>query len=238
MAMNLQLKKLDIPTVDVQLYQSMLGSLMYTAMGTRPNISFTVNTLAQHTSSPGEEHLRALKRIFQYLIGMKNYRLVFKGRTKDCTLVGFVDADWAGDANSRRSITRYVFFLNGTPVSWSAKKQPSISLSSTESEYMASSQAAHEAVYLQQFLTEIGFRRKDPTPILIDNQLAIAIARNLEFHAHTKHIEVRHHYMWEKLKDGIIELEYCPNADQTADILTKALALVKHLKFVKSLTLF
>jgi hypothetical protein len=132
----------------------------------------------------------------------------------------------------------YVFFLNGTPISWSAKKQPSISLSSTESEYMASSQAAHEAVYLRQFLTEIGFRRDDPTPLFIDNQSAIAIARNPEFHVHTKHIEVRHHYVREKLENRIIELQYCPTADQTTDILTKALASVKHLKFIKNLTFF
>ena len=215
----------------------MLGSLMYSAIGTRPDISFAVNTLAQHASAPGEAHLRALKRIFHYLIGTKNYKLIFNGRTKDRTLIGFVDADWAGDANSRRSISGYVFFLNGTPVSWAAKKQPSISLSSTESEYMASSLATREAVYLRQFLVELGFRQIGPTPILIDNQSAIAIARNPEFHARTKHIEVRHHYVREKLEDGIIDLQYCPTADQTADILTKPLSLIKHEKFVKNLTL-
>jgi transposase InsO family protein len=236
MAINLQLERQENATIDVHLYQSMLGSLMYAAVGTRPDISFAVNTLAQHASAPGEEHLRALKRIFQYLIGTKSYKLVFNGRTKDRTLIGFVDADWAGDVNSRRSISGYVFFLNGTPISWTAKKQPSISLSSTESEYMASSHATREAVYLRQFLTEIGFRQNIPTPILVDNQSAIALARNPEFHARTKHIEVRHHYVREKLEEGIIELQYCPTADQTADILTKSLPAVKHLNFVKNLT--
>jgi ferritin len=100
MVVNPQLRKLDKPNINDQLYQSMLGSLMYAAVATHPDISFAVNTLAQHASAPGEEHLHTLKRIFQYLIGTKNYKLVFNGHTKNCTLVGFVDADWAGDANS------------------------------------------------------------------------------------------------------------------------------------------
>jgi hypothetical protein len=102
---------------------------------------------------------------------------------------------------------------------------------------MASSLAAREAVYLRQFLVELGFRQIGPTSLLIDNQSAIAIARNPEFHARTKHIEVRHHYVREKLEDGVIDLQYLPTADQTADILTKALPLVKHEKFIKHLTL-
>jgi hypothetical protein len=148
------------------------------------------------------------------------------------------DADWAGDANTRRSISGYVFQLGGTPVSWAAKKQQTVSLSSTESKYMASSLAAQEAVYLRQFLTELSFPQIGPTPLMIDHQSAIALAWNPEFHARTKHIEVRHHFVREKLEDDIIDLQYCPTADQTADIFTKALPLVKHIKFVENLSLF
>jgi hypothetical protein len=210
---------------------------MYAAVGTRPDISFTVNTLAQHAIAPGEKHLQALKRVFQYLAGTREYKMVFNGRAKDPSLIGYVDADWAGDANSRRSISGYVFFLSGSPIAWAARKQPSISLSSTESEYLASTLATREAVYLRQFLTEIGFPPTDPIPLLVDNQSAIALARNPEFHARTKHIEVRHHYVREKIEDGIIDLQYCPTADQIADIFTKALPIVKHTKFVKDLSI-
>ena len=135
MTVNPSLDRLENATIDTHLYQSMLGSLMYASIGTRPDISFAVNTLAQHASTPGEPHLQALKRIFRYLAGTKDYCLIFNGRSEDHSLVGYVDADWAGDPNSRRSISGCVFFLNGCPISWTAKKQPSISLSSTESEY-------------------------------------------------------------------------------------------------------
>jgi len=152
MAVNLQLDRLESATVDSQLYQSMLGSLMYAAICTRPDISFAVNTLAQHASALGEPHMHVLKRVFHYIAGTKEYKLVFNGKTQTPFLIGYVDADWAGDANTRRSISGYVFLLGGTPVSWAAKKQQSVSLSSTESEYMASSLATREAVYLRQFL--------------------------------------------------------------------------------------
>jgi hypothetical protein len=135
------------------------------------------------------------------------------------------------------SISGYVFLLGGTPVLWAAKKQQSISLSSTESEYIASSQATREAVYLWQFLVKLGFHQISTTTLLIDNQLAIALALNPEFHARTKHIKVCHHYIHEKIEDGVINLKYCPTVDQMADIFTKPLPLVKHVKFVKDLTL-
>jgi len=237
MTVNLPLDRLENATIDSHLYQSMLGSLMYASIGTRPDISFAVNTLAQHASAPGEPHLQALKRIFRYLAGTKDYHLIFNGRSEDHSLVGYVDADWAGDPNSRRSISGCVFFLNGCPISWAAKKQPSISLSSTESEYMASTLATREAVFLRQFLAELGFCPAGPIPIFVDNQSAIALARNPEFHARTKHIEVRHHYIREKLEDGVIDLKYIPTDDQVADIFTKPLPTVKHSKFVKGLSL-
>jgi hypothetical protein len=237
MAANLQLDKLESPSVDTKLYQSMLGSLMYAAIGTHPDISFAVNTLAQHATAPGDHHLCMLKHVFHYLAGTTNYHLVFNRHANDSSLVGYSDADWAGDLTTCRSITSCVFLFGGTPVYWAAKKQPSISLSLTESEYMASSFVMHEAVYLHQLLTELEFRLSGPTPLYIDNQSTIALTRNPEFHAHTKHIEVRHHFVREKLEDGIIDLHYCPTADQLADIFMKALPIVKHLKFVKDLTL-
>ena len=210
---------------------------MYAATRTRPDIAFTVSTLAQHASAPGEPHLHAIKRVFHYLAGTRGYKLAFNGRVNDSSLIGYVDADWAGDANTCHSISSYVFLLGSSPISWAAKKQPSISLSSTESEYIASALATREAVYLRQFLIEIGFRPPGPIPLMVDNQSAIALARNPEFHARTKHIEVRHHYVREKIEDGVIDLQYCPTADQVADIFTKPLPFTKHSKFVKDLSI-
>ena len=122
-------------------------------------------------------------------------------------------------------------------VSWAAKKQPSISLSSTESEYMATTLATCEAVFLQQFLIELGFHPPGPIPIFVDNQLAITLTCNPEFHAHTKHIEVCHHYICEKLKDKVIDLKYIPTDDQVVDIFIKPFQMVKYSRSVKGLSL-
>jgi hypothetical protein len=148
MAVNMQLKKLKTPTVNIHQYQSMLGSLMYASISAHPNISFAVNTLAQHPSAPSEPHLQVLKCVFHYLAGMQEYHLIFNGQIKDSSLVGYVDADWASNLNSCHSISGYIFLLSGCLISWAAKEQPSISLSSTESEYMATTLATHEAVFL------------------------------------------------------------------------------------------
>jgi hypothetical protein len=112
-------------------------------------------------------------------------------------LHGYIDADWASDVNDRKSMSRYVFMLAGGAISWSSKKQPSVALLSTKAEYIAGAHAAKEAVWLQRLLREIWQQSEPHTPVtlFIDNQSAIAIARNPEFHNWTKHIEVRHHFL-------------------------------------------
>ena len=181
---------------------------MYALIGAHPDISFAVNILAQHASAPSEPHLQVLKCVFHYLARTWEYCLIFNGWIKDSSFISYVDADWASNPNSCCSISGYIFLLSGCPISWAAKKQPSISLSSTESEYMAMTLATCEAVFLWQFLIELGFHPPSPIPICINNQLAIALACNLDFHAHTKHIEVHHHYICEKLKDEVIDHQY------------------------------
>src|SRR6266849_6308924 len=109
--------------------------------------------------------MHALKQVFHYIASTKEYKLVFNSKTQTSSLIGYVDADWASDGNMHRSISGYVFLLGSTPVSWAAKKRQSVSLSSTESEYMASSLTTREAVYLQQFLIELGFHQISATTL-------------------------------------------------------------------------
>jgi hypothetical protein len=231
LAAGLKLERQESPTVNLSIYQSMLGSAMYAMVGTRPDIAFAMCILSQHSTAPGPAHLSALKRVYHYLSATKDFVLEFNGNTKDKQLVGYVDSDWASDPIDRKSVTGYVFLMNGAAISWGSKKQPTVALSSTEGEYMASAQSTREAVWLRQLLTDIGQKTSTPTTLFIDNQSAIAIARNPTFHARSKHIEVRHHFVREKLADNTINLEYIPTNDQVADILTKGLPVVKHDKF-------
>ncbi len=133
--------------------------------------------------------------------------------------MGFADSDWAGDPNSWRSVSGYAFMFCGAVVSWLAKKQPIITLSSTKAKYMVMTHARKEAVFLEHLYGDVGIPISVPIFLLIDNQSAIALAENPIFHAHSKHIEVCHHWVHEKIKDGTIKLDYIPMADQIADIL-------------------
>jgi hypothetical protein len=235
---NERLAKVSEPEIDVKAYQSAVGALMYPMLGTRPDLAFMVGALGRHSATPGAEHQRVLNRAFRYLKGTSALRLVFKrGVPNGMALSGYVDADWASDVNDRKSTSGFVFMLGGAAISWGSKKQASVALSSTEAEYIAASHAAKEAVWLRRLLTELGLDLTSPTTIHVDNQSAIAIARNPEFHDRTKHIEVRYHFLRQVVDGGEVELEYVPTGDQIADALTKGLPREKHETFLKGMGL-
>ena len=210
-------------------YQSAVGSLMYAMLGTRPDISYSVGVISQYSSNPGEQHWRAVKRIFRYLKGTMNYSLEY--RRSDQVTHGYSDADWAGNLDNRRSTTGYAFIMNNAAISWASKRQPTVALSTTEAEYMALAQATKEAIWIQRFLDEVGVKLPTRMTIYSDNQSAISLAKNSTFHARTKHIDIRHHFLREKIENGEIEICFCGTESMTADVLTKGLCREKHEKF-------
>jgi hypothetical protein len=217
-------------------YQNAVGSLMYAMLGTRPDIAYAVGAVSRYNSNPGESHWRAVKRIFRYLKGTRDLELHY-GKTGK-TLCGYSDADWAGDADDRRSTTGFTFLLGGGAITWKSQKQPTVALSTTEAEYMALCHSAKEAIWLKTLLRELGYQAGDtPTRIYTDNQGSMALAKNAVHHARTKHIDVRHHFIREKLEAKEITIEYCETDRMTADVLTKALARPKHHYFVENLGL-
>ena len=127
--------------------------------------------------------------------------------------MGYTDSDWAGDSNSRRSIAGYAFIFCGSIIAWSAKKQLTIALSSTEAEYMALTHTGKEAIFLDHLFNNIRIPHLIPMTLLIDNQSTIALAENPIFHMWLKHIEVQHHWVCEKIEDWTIKLEYVPTSD-------------------------
>jgi hypothetical protein len=211
---NKHLTKLTSPEVDPKPYQQMLGALMYAMLGTHPDLAFTMAALGWHAANPGPDHQHALNRTFRYLKAMKDNCLTFqRGSPNGSTLIRHVDADWASDVNDWKSTSGFVFTLAGGAVSWSSKKQSSIVLSSTEAKYITGAHTAKETIWLRQLLTELGATPCSTTTLLMDNQSAIAIARNPEFHNQTKHIEVQHHFLRQKVESKEITLAYTPTGD-------------------------
>jgi hypothetical protein len=201
-------------------YQRGIGSLMYAATSTRPDISFSVATLSQFMRNPGSAHWEAAKRVMRYLKGTADYGITLS--TTDAGLEAYVDADWASQPH-RHSMSGYVVLLNGGPVAWSSRKQPIIALSTAEAEYIALTTVVREVLYLQLLINELYEPMDLPTPVYCDNQAAIAIATNNKFHSRTKHIDLRYHFVRAHVKNGTFDLRYCPTEDNIADAFTKAL---------------
>ena len=205
-------------------------------MGTtgRPDIAFAMSTVAQFSENPGWAHWEAVKRIYKYLLGTKELELTYGGEQRG--LEGYVDADGASQEH-RRAITGYVFMIDGGAVSWSSKKQELVTLSTTEAEYVAQTHAAKEAIWFRRLLTDLFDSVDTPTTLFSDSKSAIALAEDGHYHARTKHIDIRYHFIRYVIDAGTIKLVYCSTDDMTADTLTKALPSVKAKHFAKALGL-
>lgn len=216
-------------------YREFIGALIYLAVSTRPDIAFAISSLSQFNDCYDQNHWNAAKRVLRYLKGTIDLGLVFSHSPDP--LKCFVDSDWASCPNDRRSYTGYTTILNNGPISWEAKKQRTVALSSTEAEYIGLSETSKEAVYLRNFLTELGFQELADVVIFIDNLGAQKLAENPIFHARSKHIDVRHHFIREVLKNNQVKIKHVPTEDMTADLLTKGLPKPKHDRCVKLLGL-
>lgn len=207
-------------------YQSLIGSLMYIGICTRPDIIHSVSKLSQKNSDPHLEHMTAAKRVLKYLNKTKEVQLKYSktGEPIKC----YVDADWGGDAVDRKSYTGYTFILAGGAISWESRKQQSVALSSTEAEYMALSSAAKEATYMKKLLSEVQVHNRSKIAIHCDNQGALQLVKNPVYHSRSKHIDIRYHHVRDLYRDGLIDLKYCNTNDMVADVLTKNLPRISH----------
>lgn len=205
-------------------YQEAVGSILYLANGSRPDISFAVNNVSRFNKNPGRAHWQAVKRILRYLKGTIDTRLEFT-RSGNTTVKGFTDADWAGDVDDRRSCTGYVFLRNGGAIAWNSRKQQTVALSSTEAEYMSLSSAVQEAAWLRQFESE--FWPCEPITIYSDNRGAICLCENNGFNSKSKHIDIRHHYVRQKVRNGEIKICFVPSEEMVGDSLTKPVTTQK-----------
>jgi hypothetical protein len=211
----------------------MVGSMLYLAISTRPDISYAVGELARFMAAPTSVHWQAAKGLLRYLAGTAAFGLVFGGGEG---LVGYTDADYAGCPDTRRSTGGYLFMMGGAAISWSAKRQPTVSLSTVEAEYVAASQAVREAVWLKLLEEELDVHG-GAVNIYADNQGAIKLLKNPVISARSKHIEVAYHFARERVQRGDVEFKFVRSEEMLADVLTKALPKPKHLYCVQGIGL-
>ncbi|GAB2289900.1 hypothetical protein Dimus_038074 [Dionaea muscipula] len=222
--------------VDSSVYRSMVGSLRYVTC-TRPDVLYSVGVVCRFMEKPREDHLAAFKRIFRYLKGTLNYGLWYSSSSTssavssssptpvatETTLIGYSDSDWGGDADCKRSTTGFLFCYGGIAFTWVSKLQPIVTLSYSESEYVAAASSVIHCLWLRQLLRELEMEHLQPTVVRVDNQSAIAIAKNPVYHDRSKHIDVRFHILREAIARGDVELAYVRTQYQLADLMTKAL---------------
>jgi len=218
-----------------EVYRRAIASLQYLATNSRPDIAVGTSILARRVSSPTVADWTEVNRIFRYLSHTKDMKLKLGDVNDQCNkrLIGFVDADWGGDPDDRKSNTGYLFKYLGAPISWSSKKQTLVTLSSTEAEYIALCEAGKEALWLSQILKDFNEHVIEPPVIYEDNQSCIKMLQSEKSCHRTKHIATKYHFIRDLYKQNDIAVKYCASGQMTADMLTKPLEAVKLRQFVK-----
>ena len=203
-------------------YRELIGCLNYASMISRPDITFATNALARFSNCPTHEHWVAAKRVLRYLKGTLNSGITLGGNLP-ITINGYCDSDWGAEADQNRSTSGFVFTLNRGPVAWTSSLQRLSALSVSEAEYVSLAEALKECLWLRPFLRSLQLDVSEPTQINVDNQAAIALSKNPEFHKRTKHIGIRYHRIRQEQENGTVIVNYVPTEVNPADLLTKSL---------------
>jgi transposase InsO family protein len=206
-------------------YSTLVGSLLYISVCTRPDIAQAVGALAKYMAHPTTLHWQAAKGVVRYLAGTQDNGITY-GSNNSTELVGYCDADYAGDLDTRRSTTGYAFIMNGGAISWSSRRQQTVAASTTEAEYMAAAHAVKEALWLRKLGADL---QLDSGSILIfvDNQSAIKLLKNPISSMRSKHIDIMHHFVRERVARKEVVIKYVSTTEMVADSLTKVVPKIK-----------
>ena len=215
------------------LFRRIIGCLRYLTL-TRPDLIYSVSYLSRFMSKPYSNHMIAAKRILRYVKGTIDYGLIYKS-DKECELMGFCDSDYACDVDDLKSTSGLIFFYGSKPIAWNCSKQKVIALSSCEAEYISSTMAVCQGIWISRFMSELSGCVEKRFDLCIDNKSAIEISRNPVHHGRTKHIEVRYHFIRKCVEDGKVNLRYLRTEDQVADLFTKSLGISKFCEFRKEI---
>jgi hypothetical protein len=205
------------PEVDPTRYRSLVGSLRY-QVNTRPDLAYSGGYVSRFMDRPTEEHLLAVKRIVRYVAGTTQLGCQYR-RDSEWKLVGYCDSDMAGDTDTSKSTTGWLISLG----SWQSQKQKVVALSTCEAEYMAATVAACQGIWLARLLGDLRSTAVEGVELKVDNQSALALMKNPDFHDRSKHIRTRYHFIRQSVEEGEIQPGYVCSQEQLADLLTKAL---------------
>ncbi|GJZ96986.1 putative ribonuclease H-like domain-containing protein [Tanacetum coccineum] len=209
----------DGKDVDVHLYRSMIGSLMYLT-SSRPDIMFSVCACLIFQVQPKVSHLNAVKMIFRYLKGQPNLGLWYP-KDSPFILEAFSDSDYAGASLDRKSTTGGCQFFSSRLISWQCKKQTVVANSTTKAEYIVASDCCSQVLWIQNQMLDYRYNFMQ-TKIHVDNESAICVVKNPVYHSKTKHIEIQHHFIRDSYKKRLIEMVKIHTDNNVADLLTKA----------------
>ena len=208
----------------------MVGRLLWACLCTRPDLQFAVSKLSAKVASPTESDMGLLKKCLRYIKGTLKYRLVFRKKTGiNVNLIGFSDASH-GNEEKRTSQDGFIFLWNGTPISWSSRRQKSVSISTHQAEVYGISETVREAIWLRRLLKDF-VSQVGTLPIYADNQAAISSAQSSGTHSASKHIDLRTKFNEEKVAKKLVKLLYVKSEDNVADVFTKPLGRIKFTKF-------
>ncbi|XP_055960787.1 uncharacterized mitochondrial protein AtMg00810-like [Mercurialis annua] len=220
--LDIKLKPPGSTTVltDPSHYRGIVGALQYLTL-TRPDLAYSVNYVSQFMHAPTVANLKMVHRILRYIKGTLSMSLHLTSDTS-LNLSAFSDADWAGCPMTRRSTTGYCTYLGSNIISWCAKKQHTISRSSTEAEYRAMAHTTAELTWLTYLLQDLRILPVSSPILYCDNMSALYMTINPVFHARSKHIELDYHFVRERVALGLLVTKYIPSANQVADLFTKS----------------
>jgi hypothetical protein len=212
---------------EIKKYQQLVGCISYLNLVSRPDVSHVFSVLSQFLVNPNEDHLKAAYRAYAYLRGTMKHGLHYSPSAPSGQgIQAYVDSDWAG-SDGRRSTTGWILTCAGAPISWSSKRQSTVALSSCEAEYITACEAGKELIWFKGLLDDLKLSEQlgvNKGIILnIDNESAIKLTKNPEFHARSKHIDLRYHWIREKVESSEIIPRWVPTKKQLADGFTKAL---------------
>ena len=222
--------------MDDKPYRPILGSVMWGQLATHPNLSFSVSLLARFQSNPGIDHWNALMHVMGYIKNTIDYGLTYS-RDSNLSPTAFVDADYGGCKDTRRSTSGYVFTMAGGAVTWSSKRQATVALSTVEAEYVAMSRCTQQMVWMCNWMNEVSIECSLPGIIRGDNRRAIALTKNTKDHGKVKHIDIRHHYIRELIHSGDIMIEQVASSDNIVDLFTKPLPCDHHHRLLGALNI-
>ena len=208
-------------------YRSGVGSLLYLLKHSRPDLSNSVRELSKVMDGANKNHLKMLRRVVKFVIDTQDRKLILQPKPNKVNweMRGYSDSDFAGDVDGRKSISGYIIYVQGCPISWRSKGQKSVSLSSTEAEYMAVSEVATEILFMKSMMDFLGVPVSLPIEVYVDNVGAIYLSKSATTSNRTRHIDTRYHFVRDYIDDGVLKIVFVRSEFNHADIMTKNLSV-------------